>query len=144
MDERRNAARFLGIPALITHPWDLAGRRTGAEPAARLRTTWLFVAVGLGLVMAVALAINFTRVEPTAVAASTILPSHLGSGYPEHYGLAGPSKVGPGPGSWLGYPPHFGLAGPSGVGPITVPIGIGAGYPPHYGLAGPSHVDDGR
>jgi hypothetical protein len=69
---------------------------------------------------------------------STNVRSHPAAGYPAHYGLAGPSRIGPNAGSWIGYPPHYGLAGPSRVGTIRAPIGIGAGYPPHYGLAGPS------
>jgi hypothetical protein len=128
------------VPA-FAHPKDLAVRRTDAAPTARLRPNWRSVAVAVGLTavaLSIALAVTFGRGQ------STIVRPHLGPGYPEHHGLAGPSQVGPSVGSWLGYPPHFGLAGPSQVGPTAVPIGIGAGYPPHYGLAGPSHVDDGR
>lgn len=147
VDERRNAARFLGIPALLAHPRNLAVNRTHAAPAGRLRTGLLSVAVVIGLVIVVAssvdLAVSFGRGQPV-VGTSAIVQSHLGPGYPEHHGLAGPSRVGPSAGSWLGYPPHFGLAGPSRVKSGAVPIGIGAGYPAHYGLAGPSHVDDER
>ena len=146
VDERRNAARFLGIPALLAHPRNLAVNRTHAAPAGRLRTGLLSVAVVIGLVIVVAssvdLAVSFGRGQPVVVT-STIVQSHFGPGYPEHHGLAGPSRVGPSAGSWLGYPPHFGLAGPSRVKSGAVPIGIGAGYPAHYGLAGPSQVDDG-
>lgn len=145
VDERRNAARFLGIPALLAHPRNLAVNRTHAAPAGRLRTGLLSVAVVIGLVIVVAssvdLAVSFGRGQP--VVGTTTIQSHLGPGYPEHHGLAGPSRVGPSAGSWLGYPPHFGLAGPSRVKSGAVPIGIGAGYPAHYGLAGPSQVDDG-
>ena len=145
VDERRNAARFLGIPALLAHPRNLAVSRTHAAPAGRLRTGLLSVAVVIGLVIVVAssvdLAVSFGRGQP--VVGTTTIQSHLGPGYPEHHGLAGPSRVGPSAGSWLGYPPHFGLAGPSRVKSGAVPIGIGAGYPAHYGLAGPSQVDDG-
>ena len=115
VDERRNAARFLGIPALLAHPRNLAVNRTHAAPAGRLRTGLLSVAVVIGLVIVVApsvdLAVSFGRGQP--VVGTTTIQSHLGPGYPEHHGLAGPSRVGPSAGSWLGYPPHFGLAGPS-------------------------------
>ena len=145
VDERRNAARFLGIPALLAHPRNLAVSRTHAAPAGRLRTGLLSVAVVIGLVIVVAssvdMAVSFGRGQP--VVGTITSQSHLGPGYPEHHGLAGPSRVGPSAGSWLGYPPHFGLAGPSRVKSGAVPIGIGAGYPAHYGLAGPSQVDDG-
>ncbi len=147
MDERRNAARFPAIPALIAHPRRLAGRGTGARPAARLQSSWQFIGAAMGLVivvgLSVALASGFIPRQATAVGASTIVPSHVGSGYPGHYGLAGPSRVGSTAASWLGYPPHFGLAGPSQVEPIAMPTGIGAGYPAHYGLAGPSDLDGG-
>ena len=117
VDERRNAARFLGIPALLAHPRNLAVNRTHAAPAGRLRTGLLSVAVVIGLVIVVApsvdLAVSFGRGQP--VVGTTTIQSHLGPGYPEHHGLAGPSRVGPSAGSWLGYPPHFGLAGPSQV-----------------------------
>jgi hypothetical protein len=146
VDERRNAARFLGIPALLAHPRNLAVSRTHAAPAGRLRTGLLSVAVLIGLVIVVAssvdLAVSVGGAQPIAAGTSTIVQSHLGPGYPEHHGLAGPSRVGPSAGSWLGYPPHFGLAGPSRAKSGAV-LGIGVGYPPHYGLAGPSHVDDG-
>ena len=144
VDERRNAARFLGIPALLAHPRNLSVSRTHVEPAGRLRTGLLSVAVVIGLVIVVAssvdLAVSVGRGQPV-VGTSTI--QHLGPGYPAHHGLAGPSRVGTSAESWLGYPPHFGLAGPSRVKSGAVPIGIGEGYPAHYGLAGPSHVDDG-
>jgi hypothetical protein len=148
MAERRNAARFRELPALVPGAKDLAPRPTQLAPAARLRAAWLSATVGIGLVIVVSLtvdlALNIGRDQRTAVGTSTTFRSHLGPGYPEHHGLAGPSRVGTNAGSWLGYPPHFGLAGPSQVRPTAVSIGIGAGYPPHYGLAGPSHVDDGR
>jgi hypothetical protein len=121
MDVRRNAARFRDIPALIAHPTGPDLRRARVAPTPTLHTSWLRVALGIGLAIVVALsvamAVNLERDQRIADAPSA--------------------------GSWLGYPPHFGLAGPSRVGPSVVPIGIGAGYPPHYGLAGPSHVDDG-
>jgi hypothetical protein len=144
VDERRNAARFLGIPALLAHPRNLSVSRTHVAPAGR-RTSLLSVAVVIGLVIVVAssvdLAVSFGRGQPV-VGTSAIVQSHLGPGYPEHHGLAGPSRVGTSAESWLGYPPHFGLAGPSRAKSGAV-LGIGVGYPPHYGLAGPSHVDDG-
>jgi hypothetical protein len=143
MDVRRNAARFRDIPALIAHPTGPDLRRARVAPTPTLHTSWLRVALGIGLAIVVALsvamAVNLERDQRIADAPSA--GSWLG--YPPHFGLAGPSRVGPSAKSWLGYPPHFGLAGPSRVGPSVVPIGIGAGYPPHYGLAGPSHVDDG-
>jgi hypothetical protein len=70
----------------------------------------------------------------------TIVRSHLVAGYPAHYGLAGPSRIGSNAGSWTGYPSHYGLAGPSRLGTMTAPISVGAGYPAHNGLAGPSQV----
>ena len=142
MDERRNAARFQDMPALIAHPKDLIVRRPKVAPAARLRTSWRSVGVGIGLVivvaLSVALTVGFEHDQRIAVTSTT--PSNLGSGYPPHYGLAGPSQLGPSFGSWRGYPPHYGLAGPSQLGPS---FGSWRGYPPHYGLAGPSQLDDG-
>ena len=144
MAERRNAARLRDLPGSVAPPRDLAGRRPHLPPGARLRTIWLSAAVGVGLVLVVAqsvdLAVDLGRGEGAAVEASAIVRSHLGSGYPGHHGLAGPSQVGPSAGSWLGYPPHFGLAGPSRVTPAAAPLGVGSGYPPHHGLAGPSQV----
>jgi hypothetical protein len=147
MDERRNAARFRELPAFIAHPEEVDLGRTHAAPTARLSTSRTPVALGIGLVivaaLSVALAVGLGRGQRIAEGTGSIVPSHLGAGYPAHHGLAGPSRLGPSAESWLGYPPHFGLAGPSRVGTTAAPIGIGAGYPPHYGLAGPSHVDDG-
>src|SRR5688500_7634937 len=91
VDERRNAARFLGIPALLAHPRNLAVSRTHAAPAGRLRTGLLSVAVVIGLVIVVAssvdLAVSFGRGQP--VVGTIRIQSHLGPGYPEHHGLAG-------------------------------------------------------
>ena len=122
MDDRANAARFRRTSSLIAHPKDLAlrrPRRTRGAAAHELGTSWLSVAVGIGLVtvvaLSVALAVSFGRDQRIAFGTSTIVRSHLGSGYPEHHGLAGPSRVGQSAGSWLGYPPHYGLAGPSHV-----------------------------
>ena len=115
MDERRNAARFQDMPGLIGHPKDLVVRRPYAAPVARLRTSWRSVGVGIGLVsivaLSVVLAVGFERDQRLAETGTT--SSHLGSGYPPHYGLAGPSQLEPSARSWLGYPPHYGLAGPS-------------------------------
>jgi hypothetical protein len=147
MDERRNAAQFRGVPAVIAHPEDLDLGRTHAARPARLPTSRITVALGIGLVIAalsVAIAVGLGRGQRVAEGTDTIVRSHLGAGYPAHYGLAGPSRVGPNAWSWIGYPPHYGLAGPSRLGTTAVRIGIGAGYPPHYGLAGPSQLDEGR
>jgi hypothetical protein len=148
MDERRNAARFRGVPAVIARPGDLGLGRTHAARPARLPTSRIPVALGIGLVIAaalsIAIAVGLGRGQRMAEETGTIVQSHLGAGYPAHHGLAGPSWVGPNAWSWIGYPPHFGLAGQSQLGTTAVRIDIGAGYPPHYGLAGPSQVDEGR
>ena len=146
MDVRRDAARFRDIPALVPPPPELDVRSTHVGGAPALQTSWLRVAVGIGLVVLVALSVAMavSLERGRRIAAGPSAGSWLG--YPPHFGLAGPSRVGPsaGPiGIGAGYPPHYGLAGPSRVGPSAGPIGIGAGYPPHYGLAGPSRVDDG-
>lgn len=144
MNESRSAARLRDTASSIALRKDLAMGRTHAEPAARLRTIWLSGVVGIGLVIVVSLSVDLAasvgRDQSIAAGTSAIVRSHLLAGYPDHHGLAGPSRVGPSAGSWFGYPPHFGLAGPSRVGPDSAPIRIGAGYPPHYGLAGPSQT----
>ena len=143
MDERRTAARFRGVPAVIAHPEDL-GRTHAARPA-RLPTSRTTVALGIGLVivaaLSVALTVSLGRGQRISEGTGTIVRSHLGAGYPAHHGLAGPSWIGPNAWSGIGYPPHYGLAGPSRVGPTARSW---LGYPPHYGLAGPSRVDNGK
>jgi hypothetical protein len=147
MDERRNAARFRGMPALIAPAEGLDLGRTHAARLTRVPTSRIAVAIASGLVivavLSIALAVGLGGGQRSAAATATIDRSHLGAGYPAHHGLAGPSRLGPSAWSWLGYPPHFGIAGPSGVGTASA-IGIGSGYPPHNGLAGPSDVDEGR
>jgi hypothetical protein len=93
----------------------------------------VIVAVVLGV------AVAFVRSDQAVNAAHDAARS-TAAGYPAHYGLAGPSRLGSSGSSWIGYPPHFGLAGPSAVGKPASPSGIGQGYPPHYGLAGSSQV----
>ena len=118
--------------------------RTPTIRTSRILVGVIVVAFVAALALCVALAtraISFdslTRNDPRGVTVS------VAAGYPAHYGLAGPSRVGPNAGSWIGYPPHYGLAGPSGASTMTAPIGTGAGYPAHNGLAGPSRVDGGR
>ena len=147
VDASRPGARVRPVPGPVAQPDALAMRRTLAVTTPPLSMRWRpgAAAIGLAIVMALsgALAVGLGIGERGAVGTSSIVPSHLGPGYPPHHGLAGPSRVGPSVASWLGYPPHYGLAGPSRVGPSAAPIGIGAGYPPHYGLAGPSQIDDG-
>src|SRR5262245_5887255 len=101
-------------------------------------------ALALGLALATRAVSLDALVTDTPRGAGTIVVSHPAAGYPAHYGLAGPSRVGSNAVSWMGYPPQYGLAGPSRVGTITAPTSIGAGYPAHHGLAGPSQVDSGR
>jgi hypothetical protein len=154
VDARPHAARVRPVPGRIAQPDALAVRRGRAVPTPPLGMSWRpgAAAIGLAIVMAlsgalavgIGIGIGIGIGEPAAVGTNSIVPSHLGPGYPPHHGLAGPSRVAPSPASWLGYPPHYGLAGPSQVGPSAAPIGIGAGYPPHYGLAGPSQIDDGN
>lgn len=147
MDEHPNAAWFREVAAPIGHPEDRDMHSTIAAPATPKPTRWLTVALGIGLVivvlLSVAFAVSFAPGQRITEGTGTIVRSHPGAGYPAHYGIAGPSRVGPNAGSWIGYPPHFGFAGPSRVATTAVPIGIEAGYPPHYGLAGPSQVDEG-
>ena len=119
----------------------------GSRDPGRTLTAIAFVGA---LTVAVAFATRAISFDsPTAVAhdPGTIVRSHLADGYPPHYGLAGPSRVGTTSaaiGMGAGYPPHYGLAGPSRIGSTSAAIGIGAGYPPHYGLAGPSQAEAGR
>lgn len=108
------------------------------------------IAVVGALTVALAFATRAISFDPLTAAAQdsgAIARSRLTDGYPPHYGLAGPSRVGTtsaASGIGEGYPPHYGLAGPSGVGTTGAASGIGAGYPPHYGLAGPSQAEAGR
>jgi hypothetical protein len=120
--------------------------RAPAIRTSRIRVGLIAVAFVGALALGVALATRANTFDSAtndsqADMIGTVVLSHPAAGYPAHYGLAGPSRVGPNASSWIGYPPHYGLAGPSRVGTNTVPIGIGAGYPPHHGLAGPSQVD---
>jgi hypothetical protein len=126
---------------------------THVAPAAaiwpsRILVGLIAVTLGVALVLGVSLAtraISFNSpMTDGSQGAGTNGRSHLAAGYPAHYGLAGPSRVGSSVGSWIGYPSHYGLAGPSRVQTITAPIGIGVGYPAHYGLAGPSQFDQAR
>jgi hypothetical protein len=105
----------------------------------------IVVAIVGALALGVALAARAISVDsPMTNEPQGALAGSVSAGYPAHYGLAGPSRVGANARSWVGYPAHYGLAGPGRVLTITGPIGSGAGYPPHHGLAGPSQVDGGR
>jgi hypothetical protein len=106
----------------------------------RILIGFIVIALVGGLALGAAFATRAIRFDsPIADAAATV-GSNPAAGYPAHYGLAGPSRVGSNAGSWTGYPSHYGLAGPSRVGTTTLPISVGAGYPAHNGLAGPSQL----
>ena len=103
---------------------------TYVAPAAAIRGSRILVGLtAIAFVGALTVAVAFaTRAitfdSRTAVAhdPGTIVRSHLADGYPPHYGLAGPSRIGS----------------------TSAALSIGAGYPPHYGLAGPSQAEAGR
>jgi hypothetical protein len=119
--------------------------RTPTIRMSRILVGVIVVAFVGALALGVALATRAISLDPLTTNDAQAVPAvSVAAGYPAHYGLAGPSRVGANAPSTIGYPPHYGLAGPSRVLTITGPIGSGAGYPPHDGLAGPSQVDAGR
>jgi hypothetical protein len=97
--------------------------------AAQFRATWLVIGLLIGTLVvatASALAAAATRPGLPSEATTSVTRQHpgYGTGYPLHYGLAGPSwarfdQPTPGyhPGYGTGYPLHGGLAGPSAAGP---------------------------
>ena len=74
--------------------------------------------IGLAIVVVVAVAVvlagSLVRTQPTGVPGAAADRTAT-AGYPAHYGLAGPSRLGQAGQSWRGYPPHYGLAGSSQV-----------------------------
>ena len=114
----------------------------GTSRTSRIHVGVIGVVFVGALALGAVLAIRAISVESTPPDGTHALAMGFAA-YPPHYGLAGPSQVGPNARTWIGYPPHSGLAGPSRVLTITAPIGSGPGYPPHHGLAGPSRVDGG-
>jgi hypothetical protein len=78
---------------------------------------------------------GFTEGRPT-------VESQYGVGYPQHAGLAGPSRMSVFEmhGFAEGYPLHGGLAGASGVTASPDRSSFAEGYPLHGGLAGASGV----
>jgi len=122
---------------------------TYVAPTPTIRTSRILVgvivvafvgALALGVALATR-AISFDSPTTSSSEASLIRLQGVVPGYPPHYGLAGPSRVGPNARSWIGYPPHYGLAGPSGVVRGVYPMG---GAPVPGGLAGPSTVESAR
>lgn len=121
------------------------GTHVAPAPAirpSRILAGLIAVALIAALALGVALATRATGFDSQTTNDSVSNYRNPAAGYPAHYGLAGPSRLGTEAGSWMGYPAHYGLAGPSRVETVAAPTSVGAGYPAHYGLAGPSQVGD--